>query len=155
MILTDLYDAGVFATRMLATCFAYRYIARFADVENVYRRLYMSMVGFLDDAVGEIVAELQRCEMWDNTLFVFSSDNGGPVYFNGTSGANNYPLRGGKMSNFEGGIRVPAFAAGGVLPERMHGAKLSGLVGLFDWYATFADAAGISAVDERAAAAGL
>ena len=69
------------------------------------------MVGFLDDAVGEIVAALEARELWNNTLFVMSSDNGGPVYFNGTSGANNYPLRGGKTSNFEGGIRVPAFVA--------------------------------------------
>ena len=81
------------------------------DVRAASINRYMSMVGFLDDAVGEIVAALEARELWNNTLFVMSSDNGGPVYFNGTSGANNYPLRGGKTSNFEGGIRVPAFVA--------------------------------------------
>eukprot|EP00662_Eupelagonemidae_sp_cell21_P052772 gene52772-12330_t len=44
--------------------------------------------------------------MWGDTLLVFTSDNGGPVYGNGTAGANNWPLRGGKMSNWEGGIRA-------------------------------------------------
>ena len=45
---------------------------------------------------------------------VFTSDNGGPVYFGGAAGANNYPLRGGKTSNYQGGIRVNAFASGGI-----------------------------------------
>ncbi len=38
----------------------------------------------------------------------YHADNGGPIYNNGTAGANNWPLRGGKMSNWEGGIRVNA-----------------------------------------------
>ena len=55
--------------------------------------------------------------MWNNTLLVFASDNGGPVYNNGTPGASNYPLKGGKMSNWEGGIRVAAFVSGGAVPS--------------------------------------
>ena len=51
--------------------------------------------------------------IWDGSLLVFISDNGGPVYYNnyaltgirweGGGGSNNYPLRGGKISVFEGG----------------------------------------------------
>jgi arylsulfatase I/J len=111
-----------------------KYISRFANISNTYRRLYSSMVGFLDDAVGEVVDALRSHELWDNTLLVFVSDNGGPVYLNGTSGANNHPLRGGKMANWEGGIRTAAFVSGGVLPSKMRGTKLSGLIAIFDWH---------------------
>lgn len=65
------------------------------------RARYLAMVSWLDDAVGQTVALLRARGMWDNTLMVFSSDNGGPVYFGGTSGASNYPMRGGKASNWQ------------------------------------------------------
>jgi len=43
------------------------------------------------------VTDLLRAEgLWNDTLVTFSSDNGGPVYSNGTSGGSNWPLRGGK-----------------------------------------------------------
>ena len=44
----------------------------------------------------------KRKGMWDDLLIVFSADNGGPIYNNGSAGANNYPLKGGKMNNWEG-----------------------------------------------------
>jgi len=93
--------------------------------------------------------------MWDNLLITFSSDNGGPVYNNGTAGANNYPLRGGKMSNWEGGVRVNAFASGGFIPESRRGSKEEGLICGWDWYATFSHLAGVDPEDTKAKAAGL
>lgn len=51
--------------------------------------------------------------MWNNTLLWFVSDNGGPIY----AGGNNFPMRGGKYSEFEGGVRwakassLPAFSS--------------------------------------------
>ena len=54
------------------------------------------------------------------------------------------------MSDFEGGIRVNAFVAGGAIPAAARGTKLSGLVTLWDWYATFCQAAGVPVDDERA-----
>ena len=56
------------------------------------------MVNWLDTAVGNVTGLLRQRGMWDNTLVVFSSDNGGPVYGGGSAGANNFPLRGGKVS---------------------------------------------------------
>ena len=92
----------------------------------------------MDEHVGELVALLQKKAMYDITLIVaMSSDNGGPVYFRGTSGANNWPLRGGKMNNGEGGIRVNAFASGGFVPQARRGMKEEGLSAVWDWYATF------------------
>ncbi len=55
----------------------------------------------MDGAIGNLTDALVAKGMWNNTLIVFSSDNGGPIYNNGSAGANNFPLRGGKMSNFD------------------------------------------------------
>lgn len=73
--------------------------------------------------------------------------------------ANNFPLRGAKYSNWEGGVRVNAFVAGGYLAKvapRRVGSKLEGFVHICDYYTTFAAIAGIARpVDHRAALAGL
>ena len=54
------------------------------------KRAMFGMVLCLDEALGNITAKLQSNGMWDNTLLVFSADNGGEI---GGAG-NNYPLRG-------------------------------------------------------------
>jgi len=91
----------------------------------------------------------------------FSADNGGPVYWsidkawNGGGGANNWPLLGGKASNWEGGVRVAAFVSGGLVPAAMRGAKLEGYVHIADWFSTFCGLAGVDPTDTSAAAHGL
>lgn len=50
------------------------------------------------------------------------------------SGANNHPLRGGKYSSWEGGIRAAAFAAGGYLPSSVRGTQQEGMMHVADWY---------------------
>ena len=67
-------------------------------------RIYLAMLQSLDDAVGAIVNKLKQEGLSDNTIIVFGSDNGGASY---TGQMKNDPLRGGKQSDFEGGIRVP------------------------------------------------
>eukprot|EP00756_Hemistasia_phaeocysticola_P025858 Hpha_TRINITY_DN16029_c0_g1::TRINITY_DN16029_c0_g1_i1::g.119284::m.119284/K01135/ARSB; arylsulfatase B len=131
------------------------FLARFADIDDQYRKFYHAMVNFVDEAVGNATDLLHARGMWDNTLMVLHADNGGPIYTFGHAGANNYPLKGGKMSNWEGGVRVNAFAAGGFLPEKVRGTKQEGYVCGWDWYATFAGLAGEDPTDHRAAAAGL
>jgi len=119
------------------------------------RQVYHAMVNFADDMVGNLTAAFKRKGMWDDLLVVFSTDNGGPIYNNGSAGANNFPLKGGKMNNWEGGIRGNAFVSGGFLPPSRRGIKWAGLAALWDWYATFAGLAGVDATDHRAAVAGL
>ena len=80
--------------------------ARFASIENPKRRAYAAQVSLLDDAVGETLAALRDTQQERRTLVFFFSDNGGPIGTNG-SGAANGPLRDGKGSVYEGGVRVP------------------------------------------------
>mgnify|MGYP001386242283 CR=1 FL=1 len=60
------------------------------------------MLEGIDDGIGKIRAELAAQKLLENTIFIFSSDNGGE-----SSVCSNAPLRGGKSQLYEGGIRVP------------------------------------------------
>ena len=130
-----------------------KYLNMFSFINDSLRQYYHAMVNYLDDVVGELTRALKKKEMWDNLLFVTSSDNGGPVH-TGTA-ANNYPLKGGKLTDWQGGVRVNAFVSGGYLPEKMRGQKTEGYIHLADWYGTFCAIAGVDPTDERAAKAKL
>jgi len=121
--------------------------------DDTSRRIYHSMVLYLDTAVGAIIEAIKAKGMWDNTIVVFSSDNGGPIYIPG--GANNHPLRGAKYSDFEGGIRTTALVSGGFVPEGVRGRRHQGVVSIADWYATFSYLAGVSSFDPMSHSAGL
>ena len=92
------------------------------------------MVSFLDGAVGNVTAAYRSAGMWESTIMVLFGDNGGWMSSNGTAGGNNYPLKGGKYNNWEGGIRVNAFVAGGFLHASLRGTTYAGLVAGWDWY---------------------
>ena len=82
------------------------------DFEH-HRQTYHAMVNYMDGVVGEMVASLKaRPGMWENTLWFHQSDNGGPSFSGSSHTANNYPLKGSKMTDWQGGIRVNAFVAG-------------------------------------------
>ena len=137
-------------------------LQRFAGIDVPVRRYYAAMLDHLDSLLPRLIDALKAKGMWDTTLFVVTSDNGGPLSRSppgnalvNVAGANNYPLRGGKIGCFEGGIRLNAFASGGFLPARVRGTRASGWMHLADWYATFCALAGVDAADARAAAAGL
>ena len=91
------------------------------------RAQYHASVTLLDDVIGEVTQALKRKNMWENTLMIFSSDNGGPININ-SNAANNFPLRGGKFGSLEGGIRSAAFVSGGFLPASARGTQCHGMV---------------------------
>ena len=81
-----------------------KYLSRFDHIKNPKRKTYAAMVSAVDDGVGAVLDKLQQLQITENTIVIFLSDNGGPETDNGS---DNGPLRAGKGSLFEGGIRIP------------------------------------------------
>ncbi len=101
------------------------------------RRTLAGMLAALDEAVGQITAAIERKGLRDQTLFVFSSDNGGVSPGRVT---DNTPLRAGKGTVYEGGVRVCAFATwNGQIPA---GKRLAEPLHMVDWYPTLLGLAG-------------
>jgi arylsulfatase A-like enzyme len=103
------------------------------------RQKYAGMLAAMDEAVGQIAAAIDEAGMRKNTLFIFSSDNGGPSPGQIT---DNGPLRAGKGTLYEGGTRVVAFATwdGMIKP----GGKVTAALHIVDWYPTLLKLAGAS-----------
>jgi arylsulfatase A-like enzyme len=72
-----------------------------------------------------------------------------------TEGANNYPLRSGKFSSFEGGMRVTSFLGGGFLPQAVRGTATTQLMHVADIWGTLAEAIGHPIADPIADSVGL
>ena len=102
------------------------------SVETAERRIFGKLVGALDHAVNDMVESLKKHDMWERTVLIFSSDNGGCEY----GGGYNTPLRGGKHFLFEGGLRVPAFVHSPMLPDTVKGTEYNGLFHITDMFAT-------------------
>lgn len=132
----------------------YVYPGQPANFQYRCRSQYAAMVNLLDDVLGNITGLLKSTGLWEDTLMILSSDNGAPLDTE-ESGASSYPLRGGKYSDFEGGVRATAFASGGYLPPAVRGTVQPGLMHIADWYGTFCKMAGVDPTDSKAAAAGL
>jgi len=107
------------------------------DLKPERLRVYAAMTRALDRSVGRILDALDAEGMAENTVVVFTSDNGGAGYI-GIPGVNA-PYRGWKLTNFEGGIRVPMFVKWpGKIPA---GAKIEAPVAHIDVMPTVAAAA--------------
>eukprot|EP00931_Biecheleriopsis_adriatica_P097190 TRINITY_DN70936_c0_g1_i1.p1 TRINITY_DN70936_c0_g1~~TRINITY_DN70936_c0_g1_i1.p1 ORF type:complete len:179 (+),score=36.15 TRINITY_DN70936_c0_g1_i1:77-538(+) len=109
------------------------------------------MTNYMDESMGAIADAMKAKGMWDDTLIIFTSDNGGPVYEPGS--ANNYPLKGGKYTDWEGGVRVNTFISGGFVPAARRGTVHSGVVSVADWYGLACELAGVDQEDMAAAEA--
>ena len=108
-------------------------------------RVYAAMIRALDRGVGQVLAALRANGLEENTLVVFTSDNGGAGYI-GLPDVNA-PFRGWKITLFEGGIHVPYFIK---WPAKLEpGQTFEDPVHHFDFYATAAAAAGASLPSDR------
>lgn len=116
-----------------------------SHIENHRLRVYAAMIRSLDRGVGRVLDALERNGLDENTLVLFTSDNGGAHYI-GLPEVNR-PFRGWKITLFEGGIHVPYFAK---WPARIApGIEVAIPVHHFDMYATAAAAAGAAMPDDR------
>lgn len=101
--------------------------------------IYAAMVKCLDDSVGRVLDHLKKRELDQNTIVIFVSDNGGYIgtdRYQSMPVTNNAPLRSGKGSLYEGGIRVPLIVRWpGITPE---GADCNEPVILMDLFQTLA-----------------
>jgi len=73
------------------------------------RYKFAGMVTGLDRAVKNITDSFRKYGLWEDTVLIFTTDNGAEM---GIGSGNNFPLRGGKVSNWEGGLRGVAFVRG-------------------------------------------
>jgi len=108
-------------------------------------RVYAAMIRALDRGVGKILKSVKDQGLDDNTIIIFTSDNGGANYI-GLPQINK-PFRGWKATFFEGGIRVPLFIR---WPAKIKaGTTFAGAAGHVDIFATAAAAAGASVPTDR------
>lgn len=112
-------------------------ILRTPDSAPDSKDLYADNVAYLDKSVGRVVAEIEKLGLRENTLIVFSGDNGTAQRSGAIRGRQ---VNGAKGSMWEGGTRVPLIASWpGTTPQ---GKVLQDLVDFSDYHATFAELAG-------------
>ena len=102
------------------------------------RKTIAATVSALDDGIKTVVDALKNTGMYEDTLIVYSSDNGGPPNGTNNNMMNNFPLRSGKGSAWEGGIRAAGFIHGKGLQRT---GISNALFHVTDWYKTLLQAA--------------
>jgi arylsulfatase A-like enzyme len=114
------------------------YLKQYSSIADETRRRFAAMVACADAQIARIREALASNGMSDNTVIVFTSDNGGIE----REGGSNEPLRGGKGTFYEGGMRVPCCVswAGRVAS----GTTIAAPVAMVDWYPTLLRLAGAS-----------
>ncbi|WP_414661786.1 sulfatase-like hydrolase/transferase [Horticoccus sp. 23ND18S-11] len=84
-----------------------KYLDRFPSITDPKRKLFAAMMAGMDDAIGRVLGKIRALGQEENTIIFFISDNGGPTL---STTSQNGPLRGFKMTTYEGGPRIPFLA---------------------------------------------
>ncbi|CAN7997353.1 unnamed protein product [Ixodes pacificus] len=117
------------------------YVERFSHIKDTKRRNFAAMLSCLDDALGELLKALHSAKAIENTILVFTTDNGGAAGGVDDSAGSNWPLRGSKATLWEGGVRGVSFIWSPLIkkPRVAHQ-----LMHVSDWLPTLYSAAGES-----------
>lgn len=130
------------------------YLARYPEIADPLRKAYAGQITAMDAEIGKVVAALERKGMRDNTLILFSSDNGGTRSklfvgegkVTGEIPPDNGPYRDGKGSNYEGGTRVVALAN---WPGKIPAGKIDEKIHVVDIFPTLANLSGGSTAKSK------
>ncbi|GFO01792.1 arylsulfatase j [Plakobranchus ocellatus] len=114
------------------------YYINITNIVNQNRTIYAGMLASMDEGVRNLTDALKQNGLWNNTILIFSSDNGGRPSF----GASNWPLRGVKSTLWEGGIRTIGFVTSPLFSPEQSGKSSTELMHVSDWFPTIADMAG-------------
>jgi len=116
-------------------------IKKYHYIKDVARRKYAAMVTTMDEALAKVVEAFKAKGIWNDTVLIFTTDNGGPL-----GSANNFPLRGHKATAWEGGVHGVAFVRGTSSPLAPvpAGTATAQLMHSTDWLPTLAGLAGAS-----------
>lgn len=112
------------------------YLENYKSITNVNRRRYAAMLSCLDDAIKNITIGLKKYGFYNNSVLIYSSDNGGQPM----AGGNNWPLRGSKGTYWEGGIRAVGFVHSPLFKHKGYVCKE--LIHITDWFPTLVTLAG-------------
>ena len=127
-----------------------QYADLYPGIESKDRRLFSGMVTAMDESIGNITQSLKDNGLYENTIIIFIGDNGGDIPGFGPPPrdpppfgcGNNYPLRGFKGTNWEGGVRTPGFIHSPLLATQ--GAVSHEMIHITDWLPTLYRLAGAS-----------
>ncbi len=138
-----------------------KYYDQLSHIKDEQQRFVLAMLLAKDEAIGKIQQKLKDLGLYDNTIFVFSGDNGSVWHNEGYDGKAaegtyyadnpdinlNYPLKGGKLTHYEGGIRTPLLISwkGKISPGTVYEYPVSTL----DLFPTFANAANAALPEDR------
>ncbi|XP_072014993.1 arylsulfatase B-like [Amphiura filiformis] len=110
-----------------------RYKEPYKDLIPDEERLTMAgMINCLDEGVGNVTDTLKEIGLYDNTVIIFSTDNGAATQISG----NNWPLRGLKSTPFEGGVHGVGFIHSPLLPDQIKGTTSHAWMHVTDWFPT-------------------
>lgn len=115
-------------------------VEKFLNIPNYKRQRFAAVLSKLDDSVGAVVEALSKKQMLENSIIIFSTDNGGAAAGFNINAASNYPLRGVKNTLWEGGVRGAGLLWSPLIkqPQRVS----QQFMHISDWLPTLLSAAG-------------